>query len=275
MKKIPPAPPFAKGGTLQPERDSSGLASPFAKGGTRGIFFSPIGTISSPYKEKFGIPRQPGLVTEARTTLTLLPPYNQPEAVRGLEGFSHVWIIFVFHGTQGQGWKPTVRPPRLGGNARVGVFATRSTFRPNPIGLSVAQLCGIQVQGANITLELAGTDLLDGTPVLDIKPYLPYADALYQASAGFAPQAPAIQQAVHFSAQAAGQCRQKAAQWQTDMQRLITQVLGQDPRPSYQQGGEADGRVYAMRLYDFDLRWRYTADGIEVLELANNQGNHG
>jgi tRNA-Thr(GGU) m(6)t(6)A37 methyltransferase TsaA len=267
-RKIPPVPPFAKGGTLQSERGGSDVASPFAKGGTRGISLPPIGIIASPYKEKFGIPRQPGLVTEARATLTLLPPYNQSEAVRGLDGFSHVWIIFVFHATQEQGWKPTVRPPRLGGNARMGVFATRSTFRPNPIGLSVAQLCGVQVQGANITLELAGTDLLDGTPVLDIKPYLPYADALSQASAGFAPQAPAIQQAVQFSAQATGQCRQKAAQWQTDMQRLITQVLGQDPRPSYQQGVEADGRVYAMRLYDFDLRWRYTADGIEVLELA-------
>jgi tRNA-Thr(GGU) m(6)t(6)A37 methyltransferase TsaA len=230
--------------------------------------FHPIGTISSCYKEKFGIPRQPGLVTEARATLTLLPPYNQPDTVRGLEGFSHLWLIFVFHGTQAQGWKPTVRPPRLGGNARMGVFATRSTFRPNPVGLSVARLCDIQVQGSNITLELAGTDLLDGTPVLDIKPYLPYADAINSANAGFAPEAPVAQQPVMFSALARLQCDQKQQQGQTDIARLIGQILQQDPRPSYQQG-QLGGRIYAMRLYDFDVRWHYTPMGIEVLELAD------
>jgi tRNA-Thr(GGU) m(6)t(6)A37 methyltransferase TsaA len=231
------------------------------------LSFSPIGTITSPYKEKFGIPRQPGLVTAARATLTLLPPYNQPETVRGLDGFSHVWLIFVFHGTQAQGWKPTVRPPRLGGNARMGVFATRSTFRPNPIGLSVAELCDIKIQGNQITLELAGADLLDGTPILDIKPYLPYADALTHASAGFAPDAPHSPQVVRFSANASLQCAQKQVQYQTDVRLLIEQILSQDPRPSYQQGQQV-ARVYAMRLYDFDLRWHYTASGIEVLELA-------
>lgn len=229
--------------------------------------FSPIGIIASPYKEKFGIPRQPGLVTEARATLTLLPPYNQPETVRGLEQFSHVWVIFVFHATQGRGWKPTVRPPRLGGNTRMGVFATRSTFRPNPIGLSVAALGGIQVRGRKITLELAGVDLLDGTPVLDIKPYLPYADALPLARAGFAADAPPPLQRVTFSAQAAQQCAQRQRLGGVDLRQVITQVLAQDPRPSYQQG-QHEGRVYAMRLYDFDLRWHYTLDGIEVLALA-------
>lgn len=232
--------------------------------------FHPIGTIASCYKEKFGIPRQPGLVTEARATLTLLPPYNKPESVRGLDGFSHVWLIFVFHGTQAQGWKPTVRPPRLGGNARMGVFATRSTFRPNPIGLSVAQLCGIQVQGSNITLELAGTDLLDGTPVLDIKPYLPYADAIHSVNAGFAPEAPTVHQQVMFSALARSQCEQKQQQGQVDIARLIGQILQQDPRPSYQHG-QLVGRVYAMHLYDFDVRWHYTPVGIEVLALVDKQ----
>ena len=227
----------------------------------------PIGVISSPYKEKFGIPRQPGLVTEARATLTLLPPYNQPDIVRGLEGFSHVWIIFVFHGTQAQGWKSTVRPPRLGGNARMGVFATRSTFRPNPIGLSVAQLCSIQVEGSKVSLELGGMDLLDVTPVLDIKPYLPYADVISQANAGFASEAPQAQMNVTFSAIAESQCEQHGRQWKVNMRRLIEQILQQDPRPSYQQGQQA-GRVYAMQLYDFDLRWHYADSGIEVLELT-------
>ena len=233
------------------------------------LIFNPIGIISSPYKEKFGIPRQPGLVTEAQATLTLLPPYNQPETVRGLEQFSHVWVIFVFHATQYQGWKPTVRPPRLGGNARLGVFATRSTFRPNPLGLSVAKLSAIQVQGRTISLVLTGADLLDGTPVLDIKPYLPYADALSQASAGFAQDTPPAMQTVSFSALASAQCEQQQARWQTNMRRLVEQILSQDPRPSYQYG-QPQGRVYAMRLYDFDLRWHYTPAGIEVLELSSN-----
>lgn len=230
---------------------------------------NPIGIISSPYKEKFGIPRQPGLVTEAQATLTLLPPYNQPETVRGLEQFSHIWVIFAFHATQNQGWKPTVRPPRLGGNKRLGVFATRSTFRPNPLGLSVAKLSAIQVQGCTINLVLTGTDLLDGTPVLDIKPYLPYADALPQASAGFAQAMPLARQTVCFSALAAVQCEQQQVRWQTNMRRLIEQILSQDPRPAYQHG-QPQARVYAMRLYDFDLRWRYTPTGIEVLELSSN-----
>ena len=235
------------------------------------LSMQPLGFISSCYKEKFGIPRQPNLVTAARATLTLVPPYNQPETVRGLESFSHIWIIFVFHATQQQGWHPTVRPPRLGGNTRMGVFATRSTFRPNPLGLSVAKLCGIQVQGSNIKLELTGTDLLDGTPVLDIKPYLPYADALYHATAGFAPQAPVAQWQVMFSAQASQQCQRKQQQWQhTNLRLLIEQILSQDPRPSYQQA-RGEGRIYAMRLYDFDLRWHYTVEGIEVLELVDEQ----
>ncbi len=230
--------------------------------------FAPIGYVRSPYKEKFGIPRQPNLVTEARATLELVAPFNQPDSVRGLEGFSHIWVIFVFHATAAQGWKPTVRPPRLGGNTRLGVFATRSTFRPNPLGLSVAQLCGIQQQGSKMILTLAGVDLLDGTPVLDIKPYLPYADALHQASAGFAPDAPqALQGHVRFSVLAGQQCVQQQQRLNTNVRLLIEQILHQDPRPSYRHG-LADERVYAMRLYDFDLRWRYTPTGIEVLELA-------
>ena len=232
------------------------------------VAFSPIGYVRSPYKEKFGIPRQPNLVPEARAILELVAPFNQPESVRGLEGFSHIWVIFVFHATAAQGWKPTVRPPRLGGNARLGVFATRSTFRPNPLGLSVAQLCGIERRGNGVCLTLAGVDLLDGTPVLDIKPYLPYADALYQARAGFAPDAPmALQGRVTFTELADQQCAQQQRQLNTDVRLLIEQILHQDPRPSYRHG-LADDRVYAMRLYDFDLRWRYTPTGIEVLELA-------
>ncbi|MGL5501543.1 MAG: tRNA (N6-threonylcarbamoyladenosine(37)-N6)-methyltransferase TrmO, partial [Plesiomonas shigelloides] len=131
------------------------------------LTLTPIGVIQSPYKEKFAVPRQPGLVQDGNGELRLLPPYNQPGAVRGLEQFSHIWLVFVFHQTQEQGWRPTVRPPRLGGNERLGVFATRSTFRPNPIGLSKVELRGIKVHGGEVYLELGSLDLVDGTPILD------------------------------------------------------------------------------------------------------------
>jgi tRNA-Thr(GGU) m(6)t(6)A37 methyltransferase TsaA len=228
--------------------------------------FQPIGFIQSCYKEKFGIPRQPGLVTEARASLTLIPPFNQANTIHGLAQFSHIWLVFVFHATQHQGWQPTVRPPRLGGNKRLGVFATRSMYRPNPLGLSVVALTSINIQNGTIRLELQGCDLLDGTPILDIKPYIPYADALPHAQAGFANNAPAVLQAVSFTELALQQCQHKQAQWGVDIQRLITQILQQDPRPSYRQS-EATPRVYAMRLYDFDLKWEYKLTGIKVLEL--------
>lgn len=152
--------------------------------------FNQIGIIRSPYKEKFAIPRQPGLIEDGGGELQLLPPYNQAESVRGLEAFSHIWVLFIFHQTMEGGWRPTVRPPRLGGNARTGVFATRSTFRPNPVGMSLVELKGIRVKGDAITLELGSLDLVDGTPVVDIKPYLPFAESHPQARAGFAQMAP-------------------------------------------------------------------------------------
>ena len=131
--------------------------------------FAQIGVIRSPYKEKFAVPRQPGLVKNGGGELHLLPPYNQAEAVRGLENFSHLWVLFVFHQTMEGGWRPTVRPPRLGGNARMGVFATRSTFRPNPIGMSLVELKGIHCQKERVVLELGSLDLMDYTYVIKKK----------------------------------------------------------------------------------------------------------
>lgn len=135
--------------------------------------FQPIGVIHSCFKEKFGIPRQSGLVTAAQATLELHAPYDCPEALVELEGFSHIWVTFVFHQSMRDNWKATVRPPRLGGNQRIGVFASRSPFRPNPIGLSAVQLESIDCKDGHCQLQLRGADLLDGTPVLDIKPYVP------------------------------------------------------------------------------------------------------
>ncbi|MGB8712547.1 MAG: tRNA (N6-threonylcarbamoyladenosine(37)-N6)-methyltransferase TrmO, partial [Onishia taeanensis] len=149
---------------------------------------SPIGRIESDYPDKFGIPRQPGLAPAARARLVLLPPYDDPLSVRGLEAFSHLWLTFVFHHSP-ERWSPLVRPPRLGGNAKVGVFASRSTHRPNRLGLSLVELKGIDTDNG-VALELSGHDLLDGTPILDIKPYLPWAEARPDARAGFAPAAP-------------------------------------------------------------------------------------
>lgn len=226
--------------------------------------FAPIGVIRSPYKEKFAIPRQPGLICDGGGTLELLPPYNQPDAVRGLEGFSHLWVIFVFHQTMDGGWRPTVRPPRLGGNARVGVFATRSTFRPNPIGMSLVELHGIETRNG-VRLKLGSLDLVEGTPVLDIKPYLPFAESQPQASAGFAQQAPAADMPVIFSADALAQIAQRQRDY-PHLARFIRQVLAQDPRPAYRRDSE-ENRIYAVHLLDFNLRWQVKNGVCEVIGL--------
>lgn len=214
----------------------------------------PIGVIHSCFKEKFGIPRQPGLATEARATLELLPPYDRDEALRGIEQFSHVWVVFVFHATMRTAWKPTVRPPRLGGNQRMGVFATRSTFRPNPIGMSVVELVGWGREQGRLMLQLKGVDLMDGTPVLDIKPYLPYADSLPEATAGYAAEPPPARMDVGFTESALAQCRACAAGGYPQLQLLIEQVLGADPRPAY-FNDKPGKREFGMRLLDFDLHW--------------------
>lgn len=230
--------------------------------------FSPIARISSGFKEKFTIPRQPGLVPAAQAKLTLLEPFAVPEIVRGLEGFSHIWVIFAFHAIPLGQWKPTVRPPRLGGNQRLGVFATRSTHRPNPIGLSVVNLLDIHIEGGQVVLTLGGCDLLDGTPVLDIKPYLPYADALTDATGGFANRLPEPSLSVQFTQQAQQDCEQATHRLEMDVALLVTQLLALDPRPSY-QSKQCTDRVYATHLYDFNLRWRYVAKSVvEVIELS-------
>ncbi len=141
----------------------------------------PIGIIETPYKEKFAVPRQPRLVPAAKARVKLLGEANSPEAVRGLEQFSHVWLLFLFDQNLEAGWKPTVRPPRLGGNERIGVFASRSTFRPNGIGMSAVEMKSITKKGDQIYIDLGSVDLVDGTPIVDIKPYIPYSDAIPEA----------------------------------------------------------------------------------------------
>lgn len=228
--------------------------------------FEPIGVIHSCFKEKFGIPRQPGLATAATATLELYAPYDSQEAVAELVGFSHIWLVFVFHQALREGWRPTVRPPRLGGNQRIGVFASRAPFRPNPIGLSAVRLDGLDCEGGRCRLQLRGADLVDGTPVLDIKPYIPYADALPQAVAGYAEQPPVAQFEVVFSAAAEAQCAAYEQSRYPALRRLIEQVLRTDPRPAYRRG-QGDEQCYGMRLYDFDLQWRMEGGQCRVLAL--------
>ncbi len=230
------------------------------------VSFKPIGVIRSCYKEKFGIPRQAGLVTASRATLELYAPYDCPEALVELEGFSHIWVIFVFHQLKRQAWKPTVRPPRLGGNQRLGVFASRSPFRPNPIGLSAVLLDRIDCSGGHCQLQLRGADLLDGTPVLDIKPYVPYADALPKARGGYATQPPVTALVVKFSELAAQQCAVLETSGIPGLRQLIEQILRADPRPAY-CANDVVQQNFGMRLYDFDVQWAVAGQVIEVQAL--------
>ncbi|MEJ2643116.1 MAG: tRNA (N6-threonylcarbamoyladenosine(37)-N6)-methyltransferase TrmO [Desulfosarcinaceae bacterium] len=225
--------------------------------------FNPIGRIHSCFKEKFGIPRQPGLVPAARATVEMLPPYDAVEAFRGLREFSHIWLLFVFHATPPNRWKPTVRPPRLGGNRRQGVFATRSAFRPNPIGQSVVRLDAITQPNGRVTLQISGVDLLDQTPVLDIKPYLPYAEALSAVRGGFAAEAPRQECRVRFAPQADAALQAATERHGYDLPGLVADLLAYDPRPAYRRSGDRE-HTYGMRIEDLNIEWRITGKEIVV-----------
>lgn len=233
--------------------------------------FPAIGLVHSCFKEKFGIPRQPGLAPLACAEIELLPPYNDRVAFDGLEGCSHLWIQFVFHANKREDWKAKVKPPRLGGNKSLGVFATRSPTRPAPIGLSVVRFEGIAEREGKLLVQISGVDLLDGTPVLDIKPYVPYVDCVADAENTFAAAAPELI-AVDIPAPLMAQCAAYQKRTGTDIAGLITQILQQDPRPQYQQP-EPD-RVYGMKLLDLDLRWCYRLNEnqyrIQLTELIPN-----
>jgi tRNA-Thr(GGU) m(6)t(6)A37 methyltransferase TsaA len=234
----------------------------------KSVKFNSIGFVNSPYKEKFAIPRQPGLVSSAKGTITLTGSANNPDLVRELAQFSHIWVLFIFHGTQNQGWKPLVRPPRLGGNKKVGVLATRSTFRPNPIGMSVVKLERIDVENHQVTLHISAIDLLDKTPIVDIKPYVPYSDSLPNANAGFAQTQPISNLNVTFTKQAQLKLI-KYSQNIPDLTVFIEQVLSQDPRPAYKQG-KSDEKIYGMSLYHLNIQWQMQGlHCIEVIDIAS------
>ncbi|WP_299493862.1 tRNA (N6-threonylcarbamoyladenosine(37)-N6)-methyltransferase TrmO [uncultured Shewanella sp.] len=218
----------------------------------------------TPYKQKFGIPRQPGLVNSVRGYIKLNGAYNQLDTVRGLEQFSHLWLLFCFHENLKQGWKPTVRPPRLGGNEKLGVFATRSTFRPNGIGQSVVKLHQIQHNSGQVSLEISGMDLLDGTPIIDIKPYIPFSDAIENAIGGIAQEAPLLID-VTFSKEAKKQLLKYHDR--PHLEAFITEVLAQDPRPAYKKG-KMDLKQYQIALYDLDILWQMQEGAILVCHIG-------
>jgi tRNA (adenine37-N6)-methyltransferase len=222
----------------------------------------PIGTVHSCFGGKFGVPRQPGLCPSAWGELVFHEAYRSPECVRGIEGFSHLWLVFGFHETLDQGWKPTVRPPRLGGNRRVGVFASRSTFRPNGLGLSLVRLEGIDTTAADAPrLLLGGLDLLDGTPVYDVKPYLPYAESVPDASVGFAcDEIPRLEVAV------AEQAAQDFAELPERARAVIREALALDPRPAVRAGDSK--RVFGALLCGKNVRFTVERGICTVVEIA-------
>lgn len=223
---------------------------------------TPIGHVRSCFKEKFAIPRQPALAPAARGVLELLPPFDRPEAIQGLEQVSHIWLLFLFHQALENQPRLRVRPPRLGGNRYLGVFATRATHRPNGIGQSVVRLDGIEPG----RLLLSGIDLLDGTPVLDIKPYVPYADSPGGAHNAIA-EAPPPALAVGWADAARVQAAAHGQRLGEPLVELIEQCLAQDPRPAYQ--APAPERRYGVRLWDVEVHWHYpTAEQIRVLDVT-------
>lgn len=212
--------------------------------------FKQIAVIHTDFPEKFGIPRQSGLIEELRSTLVFMPEYRVPEALRGIEQYSHLWLLWEFSKAVRDGWSPTVRPPRLGGNTRMGVFATRSPFRPNPVGLSCVRLERVELNTPDgPVLHLSGADLMDGTPIFDIKPYLPYVDCKPEASNGFA----LAQQEGVLSVDIPEDI---AAGFPAEKLPVLKAVLAQDPRPQYISDPE---REYTMSFAGFEVS--FTVDG--------------
>ena len=217
-----------------------------------------IARIHTDLPTKFGLPRQSGLVEELEGLIVFEPAYRDPEALRGIEGFSHLWLIWEFSEAKRTTWSPTVRPPRLGGNKRMGVFATRSPFRPNPIGLSCVRLLGVEKTPDNGTvLRVGGADLMDGTPIFDIKPYLTLADCKPDATGGFAAEKAGYSLKVDFPAEL-------LAKVPADKQAALKALLAQDPRPAYQHD---PSRIYGFGFAGLEVRFRVDGDTLHVTEI--------
>lgn len=223
------------------------------------ITIHPIARMRSDFPTKFGIPRQSGLVEVLRSTIVFEPEYRNPDTLRGIEGFSHLWLIWQFSEAVRQDWSPTVRPPRLGGNTRMGVFATRSPFRPNSLGLSCVKLLGLEETKDGTVIHVAGADLMDGTPIFDIKPYVPYSDAHPNALGGFTDTAADFILNVDFPPELLQLLPE-------EKRSAAIAVLSHDPRPSYQR--KAD-RVYGLTFAGFDIKFTVNERDLTVIDIVN------
>lgn len=221
------------------------------------ITLHPIARMCSDFPTKFGIPRQSGLVEQLRSSIRFEPEFRNPDTLRGIEGFSHLWLIWQFSEAVREDWSATVRPPRLGGNTRMGVFATRSPFRPNALGLSCVKLLSVEQTEDGPILHVAGADLMDGTPILDIKPYIPYSDSHPEALGGFTDGASDFLLRVCFP-------EQFLSMLPPDKQAAAKAVLSHDPRPSYQRKPE---RIYGLSFAGFDIRFQVDGDLLTVIEV--------
>ena len=217
-----------------------------------------IARIKSDFPTKFGIPRQSGLVKELQATIVMEPEFRNPDMLRGIEGFSHLWLIWQFSANADKEWSPTVRPPRLGGNARLGVFATRSTYRPNFIGLSSVKFEGLEhTKDFGTVIHISGADLMDGTPIFDIKPYIPYGDCHPDATGGFTDTADSYLLSVDFPEQLLNILPD-------DKRSAAIGVLSHDPRPSYQKDSD---RIYGITFASFDIRFTVKDNILTVIEV--------
>lgn len=223
--------------------------------------FKPIAYIHNDFPDKFGIPRQSGLVNALKAILIFEPEYRYPEAFRGLEDYSHIWLIWGFSENIYAGWTPTVRPPRLGGNIRKGVFATRSPFRPNPIGLSSVKLDSIEItKEYGPVLHISGADLMNGTPIFDIKPYLPYVDSHPEAANGFAGSVKDYALQVECSDTLLNSIPK-------EKREPLIEVLSQDPRPSYQDN---PNRIYGMRFSEYEVKFQVENSVLKVISIEKS-----
>lgn len=217
-----------------------------------------IARIHNDFKDKFGIPRQSGL-TELTSRIVFEPEYRNPDSLRGIEGYSHLWLIWQFSEAVRENWSPTVRPPRLGGNRRVGVFATRSPYRPNPIGLSSVRLLAVERTSDGLTLLVSGADLLDGTPIYDVKPYVAYSDSHPDAVSGFADEVKNYALKVEI-------CKDLLTKIEVSKQKSLITILENDPRPSYQNDPE---REYGMLFASYEIFFKVAGDTLTVTRIKN------
>lgn len=222
------------------------------------LIISPIGVLHSPFKEKFGLPRQANLIKSCSASIKLYAPYNSVDAFKGLDSFTDIWLIFGFHQNNQENWKALVRPPRLGGNKKVGVFASRSPFRPNGLGISRVNLLEVINDNNKINLRISCPDIVDGTPIYDIKPYIHYADSNPHAKCGFAVDEPRAKLSVVFSERAEEIIQSLTKKHYPNLKEILRETIELDPRPAYKKID--DKKVYGIRLYDLNITWNVNND---------------